>query len=45
VAEHVLAADEAFFWCSSDFLTTAASNNVDSCSGAENAFFGAIFIL
>lgn len=34
VVTRVLSADEAFFWCSSDYLTTAASNNVDSCRGA-----------
>lgn len=33
VVQKVLGADEAFFWCSSDYLTTAASNNVDSCTG------------
>eukprot|EP01052_Picozoa_sp_SAG31_P033196 SAG31_NODE_3721_length_3950_cov_2.867048_1_plen_248_part_00 len=34
VVQRVLGADEAFFWCSSDYLTTAASDNVDSCQGA-----------
>ena len=34
VAERVLGADEAFFWCSSDYLTTASSNNVDSDGAA-----------
>ena len=33
VAEGVLGADEAWFWCSSDYLTTASSNNVDSSTG------------
>ena len=34
VADRVLGADEAFFWCSSDYLTTASSNNVDSDGAA-----------
>ena len=37
VADRVLGADEAFFWCSSDYLTTASSNNVDSDGAAAAA--------
>ena len=33
----MLGADEAFFWCSSDYLTTASSNNVDSDGAAATS--------